>query len=128
MFTLEQIIEIHDRLGSQDALQRYLRALRDVGVAKYDSYVCDGHSEYYGVDGQKLVGPALHETFAIAQAPDKEWFLEYMKQVENEGVGFTEMSRALADHGVERWSFDTEKLTITYLDQASNVLLAENVG
>jgi hypothetical protein len=37
------------------------------------------------------------------------------------------MSRALADHGVEKWTFDTERLTITYFDKAENVLLGEKV-
>lgn len=127
MFTLEQISDIHDRLGNRGALGGYLRALRDIGVETYDSYITDGHSEYLGADGQKLVGPAFHETFAIAEACDKEQFLQYMQQVEQGGVGYVEMSKALADNGVEKWTFDTEMLTITYLDIAGNVLLGEKV-
>ena len=127
MFTLEQITDIHDRLGNRDTLGGYLRALRDIGVETYDSYIADGHSEYFGADGQKLVGPAFHETFAIAETCDKEQFLQYMQQVEQGGVGYVEMSKALADNGVEKWTFDTEKLTITYLDKAGNVLLGEKV-
>lgn len=127
VFTLEQIADIHDRLGSKSSLELYLRALRDIGVARYDSFVSDGHSVYYGVDGQELVGPPFHETFAVAQAADEEWFLQYMKQVEQDGADYVEMSKALAGHGVEKWSFDTEKLTITYLDKAGNVLLGEKV-
>jgi uncharacterized protein YbcV (DUF1398 family) len=127
MFTLEQITEIHDRLGNRDTLVDYLRALRDIGVEAYDSYVTDGHSEYFGAGGYQLVGPAFHETFAIAETCEKEQFLQYMQQVEQGGVGYVEMSRALADHGVERWTFDTERLTITYFDKAENVLLGEKV-
>src|SRR5688572_7358092 len=127
MFTLEQITDIHDRLGFGNTLGAYLRALRDIGVETYDSYITDGHSEYFGADGQKLVGPAFHETFAIAETCDKEQFLQYMQQVEQGGIGYVEMSKALADNGVEKWTFDTEKMTITYLDKAGNVLLSEVV-
>jgi uncharacterized protein YbcV (DUF1398 family) len=127
MFTFDQIADIHDRLGNKDTLGGYLRALRDIGVETYDSYIADGHSEYYGTDGQRLVGPAVHEPFAIAKTCDKEGFLRYMQQVEQGGVGYVEMSRTLANHGVEKWTFDTEKLTITYLDKAGNVLLDEKV-
>ncbi|GAA3241550.1 hypothetical protein GCM10010532_082680 [Dactylosporangium siamense] len=105
----------------------YLRALRDIGVETYDSYVTDGHSEYFGADGQRLVGPAFHETFAIAETCDKEQFLQYMQRVEQGGVGYVEMSKAMADHGVEKWTFDTQRLTITYFDSAGTVLLGENV-
>jgi uncharacterized protein YbcV (DUF1398 family) len=127
MFTLEQITDIHDRLGNSDTLGAYLRALRDIGVETYQSYLTDGHSEYFGVDGQQLLGPAFHESFAIAETCDKEQFLRYMQRVEQEGIGYVEMSKALAGNGVEKWTFDTEKLTITYLDKAGNVLLSEKV-
>src|SRR4051812_29108048 len=100
MFTLEQITDIHDRLGNKGTLGDYLRALQDIGVENYDSYIADGHSEYFGADGQKLVGPAFHETFAIAAACDKEQFLQYMQQVEQGDVGYVEMSKALAYNGV----------------------------
>jgi uncharacterized protein YbcV (DUF1398 family) len=127
MFTLEQITDIHDRLGNSDTLGAYLHALRGIGVETYDSYITDGHAEYFGTDGQKLVGPAFHETFTIADTCDKEQFLRYMQQVEQGGVGYVEMSKALADNGVEEWTFNTEELTITYLDKAGNVLLSENL-
>jgi uncharacterized protein YbcV (DUF1398 family) len=127
MFTIEQITDIHDRLGNSDTLGPYLRALREIGVETYDSYITDGHSEYHGADGQTLVGPAFHERFAIAETCDRQQFLETMREVEQGGLGYVEMSKALADNGVEKWTFDTGKLTITYLDRAGNVLLAENV-
>jgi uncharacterized protein YbcV (DUF1398 family) len=125
--TLEQIADIHDRFGNRDTLGGYLRALREIGVETYDSYVTDGHSEYYGADGRELVGPAFHEPFAVAETCDKEQFLRYMQRVEQGGVGYVEMSRALADNGVEKWTFDTGDLSITYLDKAGNVLLREKV-
>jgi uncharacterized protein YbcV (DUF1398 family) len=127
MFTLEQITEIHGRLGNRETLGGYLHALLVIGVETYDSYITDGRSEYFGADGQKLVGPAFHEAFAIAETCDKERFLQYMQQVGRGGVGYVEMSKALADNGVEKWSFDTGKLTITYLDKSGNVLLTEKV-
>ena len=127
MFTLEQVTDIHDRLGNKGTLGGYLRALRDIGVEAYDSYITDGHSEYFGSDEQILVGPAFHETFAIAETCDREGFLRYMQQVEKGDVGYAEMSKALADIGVEKWMFDTGMLTITYLDKAGNVLLCEKV-
>ena len=127
MFTLEQVTDIHDRLGNKGALGDYLRALRDIGVEAYDSYIADGHSEYSGADGLVLVGPGFHEPFAIAESCDKEEFLRYMLQVEKGGVGYAEMSKALAENGVEKWTFDTDKLTITYVDKSGYVLLREKI-
>jgi len=74
-----------------------------------------------------LVGPAFHETFAIAETCDKEQLLQYIQRVERGGVGYVEMSEALADNGVEKWRFDTEKSTITYLDKSGDALLTEKI-
>jgi uncharacterized protein YbcV (DUF1398 family) len=38
------------------------------------------------------------------------------------------MSRALAAAGVEKWTFDTRALTITYYDRAGLAVLSERVG
>jgi uncharacterized protein YbcV (DUF1398 family) len=127
MFTLEQITDIHDREGGRETLASYLQALRGIGVETYSSYVTDGHSEYFGVAGHQLIGPAFHESFDIADTCDRSRFLQYMQQVEQGGVGYVEMSKALADLGIEKWEFDTERSTITYFDKAGNVLLAEKV-
>lgn len=128
MFTLEQVTHIHDTLGNADTLPDYLRALHAIGVKHYDSFVTDGHSEYYGEGGHKVLSPSYHETFQVGDSSDKGAFLEYMKLVEQGGVGYEEMSKRLAELGVEKWTFDTEALTITYYDKAGQPLLVEELA
>ena len=55
MFTFEQINDIHDRLGNAETLAQYLEALKNIGVDKYDSFITDGHSEYFGKDGNEML-------------------------------------------------------------------------
>lgn len=128
MFSLEDITRIHDELGSADTLPEYLRALRDIGVRHYDSFVTDGRSEYHSVDGRTLVSDAAHSTFAVSDTCDRDAFVAYMKVVEQGGVGYEEMSQHMADLGVEKWTFDTADLTITYSDKAGRTLLSEQVA
>lgn len=78
VFTLEQITDIHDRLGAKETLGDYLRALRGIGVQTYDSYLTDGHSEYFGADGQTLIGRAFHEVIVVAPTSEPEWLRQYM--------------------------------------------------
>jgi len=61
MFTLEQINHIHDQLGNAETLSEYLEALKKIGVETYDSFITDGHSEYFGKSGHKVVSPPVHE-------------------------------------------------------------------
>ena len=38
------------------------------------------------------------------------------------------MSRGLAQSSVEKWTFDTNKMTMTYYDRGGNVMLVEEIG
>jgi uncharacterized protein YbcV (DUF1398 family) len=127
MFTLHQINDIHHRLGKQQTLPGYLQALNAIGVIKADSYLTDGHSEYFGADGQTLVGPAVHQEFSIAANSNREDFLKHLSLHEQGKTSYLEMSQGLAASGIEKWSFDTSKMTIAYYDNEGNELLVESV-
>jgi uncharacterized protein YbcV (DUF1398 family) len=128
MFTLKQINEIHDRAGNEETLGLYLRELRAIGVDTYDSYITDGHSVYIGEDGQQLESPPAHERFEVAETSDREAFLAHMSLVEQGKLGYVEMSRAFAGSGVEKWTFDTQKMTLTYYGIDGMVMLAEEIA
>jgi len=128
MFTLEQINNLHDRLGKADTLAQYLEALKIIGVDRCDSFIADGHSEYLGKGGHKVVSPAVHEKLSIAGTSDREGFLNHL-DLHNQGkTSYLEMSKGLADSGVERWTFDTNKMTMTYYDKDGNELLVEAIN
>ena len=127
MFTLEQINNIHDRLGNAETLSQYLEALKNIGVDAYDSFITDGHSEYFGKGGHKVVSPPVHEKLTIAETSDRESFLKHLN-LHNQGkTPYLEMSKGLADSGIEKWTFDTNKMTIAYYDKGGNEILVEAI-
>ena len=116
MFTLEQINDIHDRLGNAETLSQYLEALKNIGVDYYDSFITDGHSEYFGKGGHKVISPPVHEDLSIGKSCNRESFLNHLN-LHNEGkTNYLEMSKGLADSGIEKWTFDTNKMTIAYYE------------
>lgn len=127
MFTLDQINDIHDRLGSADTLTEYLLALRDIGITSYDSFITDGHSEYHGADTPTLVSLPTHEILTIADVADKAAFREHLRLHEAGQTSYLDMSKALAESGVEKWTFDTRKLTIACYDKAGNQMKTEPI-
>ena len=128
MFTLQQVTDIHDLLGTSDNLPAYLHALHEVGVETYDSFITDGHSVYRGKNGHTVTTPAYHDTFAVAETGDKKQFLHVMQRVEQGKLGYDDMSKALADAGVYKWTFDTSNLTMAYYDKAGTQLLLEHLA
>lgn len=127
MFTLEQIDDIHDRLGRQDTLGQYLQALNAIGVERSDSFIADGHSEHFGKGNETVVTPPTHEVLAIAGTSSRNGLVEHLARHSQGKTSYVEMSKGLADSGVEKWSFDTSALTIAYYDKAGNELLVEAV-
>lgn len=128
MFTLEQIDDIHRRFGNADTLSQYLEALRNIGVDKYDSFITDGHSEYFDKHSHKIVSTPVHEKLSIAETCNRESFLKHLN-LHNQGkTNYLEMSKGLADSGIEKWTFDTNKMTIGYYDTDGNEILIERIN
>ena len=127
MFTIEQIHDVHDRLGNAETLAAYLRALNAIGVETSDSFVADGHSEYFGKGGSRVVSAPVHEKLTVAETANRKSLLEHLR-LHNQGeTSYLEMSKGLADSGVEKWTFDMNEMTIAYYDSAGNEMLVETV-
>jgi uncharacterized protein YbcV (DUF1398 family) len=127
VFTIEQIEDLHDRLGSADTLPDYVQSLAALGVLSYSSFVCNGHSEYLGTDGQRVVSGAAHDLLAIAHESDRDKFLDHLGRQERSETSYVEMSSGLAESGVEGWTVDTHSMTMTVYDRSGNVLLVRQI-
>ena len=127
MFTIEQIDDIHDRLGNADTLVEYLRSLNAIGVERSDSFLADGHTEYFGKNRHKVVTAPAHEMLTIAERGNRQGLLEHLS-LHNQGkTDYLEMSKGLAESGIAKWTFDTTRMTIAYYDRAGNEMLVEAI-
>ena len=128
MFTIEQINDLHARLGSAKTLPEYVRALKALGVERYDSYLADGHSEYFGQGGHRVVSPPVHEVLPVAETGQRETFLQHLSRHQRRQTTYVEMSRGLAQSGIEKWTVDTGRMTMTFYDQTGREMLAEQIS
>jgi uncharacterized protein YbcV (DUF1398 family) len=128
VFTIEHINDLHARLGSAKTLAEYVRALKALGVERYDSYLADGHSEYFGQGGYRVVSPAVHEVLPVAETGEREMFLQHLRRHERRETTYLEMSRGLAQSGIEKWTVDTGRMTMTFYDKAGSAMLVERIS
>jgi uncharacterized protein YbcV (DUF1398 family) len=128
MFTIEQIRDIHDRLGTIERFPDYVRELGAIGVVRYDSYVSDGHSEYFAQNGRSVVSAAVHEMLAVNEASDREKVVEHLRLHQLGRTSYLEMSEGLAGSGVEKWAVDTNAMTLTYVDKQGRELVTEVIS
>ena len=127
MFTLAQINAIHDQLGSANTLFEYVCALNAIGVEKVDSYVTDGHSEYFGTHGHKVSSPPAHNPLTVAKTSNRESFLRHLTLHDQGKTTYIEMSEELAASGIEKWTVDINKATMTFYDTAGNEMRSEAI-
>ncbi|WP_161883154.1 DUF1398 domain-containing protein [Deinococcus alpinitundrae] len=127
MFTIEQINELHSRLGKASTFSEYVRSLRAIGVKRYNSYLIDGHSEYLGEGGYKITSPPVHESFPVSDLSSKQDFLSHLELHSRGKTTYLEMSKGLAEAGIEEWTVDTDKMTMTYYDKSNVEMLSEQI-
>jgi uncharacterized protein YbcV (DUF1398 family) len=128
MFTIEQINDLHTRLGSARTFPEYMRALKALGVQRYDSYLADGHSEYFGHGCHRIVSPPVHEVFPVAETGEREAFLQHLRWHERRQTSYLEMSRGLAQSGITKWTVDTDRMTMTFYDKTDREMLVEQIS
>ncbi len=128
MFTIDQINDVHARLGSAKRFPEYVRALRALGVELSDSFLADGHSEYFGQGGHRIVSPPVHEVLPVAETGQREAFLQHLGRHERRETTYLEMSRGLAQSGIEKWTVDTGRMTMTFYDKAGREMLVEHIS
>lgn len=127
VFTIEQIQDLHNRLGKASTLREYALALQRLGIERYDSYLVDGHSEYFGQGGQRVVSPPEHEVLEVAATSQREMLLEHLGRHERGETTYLEMSRGLAESGIEKWTVDTGRMTMKFYDRAGKEMLVEQI-
>jgi uncharacterized protein YbcV (DUF1398 family) len=105
----------------------YVMALKQLGIEKADSYLVDGHSQYFGAGGYCIESDPVHEKLLIADNSNKESFLRHISLHEQGKTDYLAMSRGLAESGIEKWTIDTNAATISYYDKEGIPLLVESI-
>jgi uncharacterized protein YbcV (DUF1398 family) len=127
MFTLDQIQQAHSKVRSGADFPHYIKELIKMGVASYDTYVSDGHTEYFGTDNSRLLSEARYPPLEIAQQSDVQQFRHYLLIHQQGETSYPVFCAHSAKTGVEKWTVDITTLTCTYYDKKGNQLLEEEI-
>ena len=127
MFQLNEITDAHSKVKTGADFPAYIQDLLKLGVKKYDSFVSDGHTVYFGDDNYRLASKAKYRRLTIANISDKERFKHYLKNHQRGQTDYPTFCKDSAETGVEKWTVDINKMTCTYYDKAKNKMLEEQI-
>lgn len=125
MFTLEQIKAAHFKVKSGADFPNYVQDMIRLGVTGYESYVTDGHTDYFGKNGFKISSAAKYEALAVASHGNISQFQEDLKEHQQGKTDYPTFCKDCAGSGVEKWVVSMGKMTCAYYDKAGNEMLVE---
>lgn len=79
MFTIEQIKAAHSKVKSGADFPNFIKDLAGFGVTSYETYVSDGHTDYYGNYEFKITSDPKYQTLTIAAISDAKRFETKLK-------------------------------------------------
>lgn len=125
MFTIEQIKSAHSKVKSGADFPNYVQDLLKLEVTYYETYVADGHTDYFGKQDFKISSEEKYDKLIIA---DNSNLLQFQADIKAHQQGKTNYPTFCADcakSGIEKWTVDMVKMTCSYYDKAGNEMLVE---
>jgi uncharacterized protein YbcV (DUF1398 family) len=127
MFSIAQIKEAHSRVQSGADFPIYIQELIALGVLGYDTFVNDGHVEYFGADNFRAVAAETYPDIAIAPFANKERFIEFLVMHQGGQTDYLTFCNHAGQCGIAKWSVNIVEMTCTYLDQSGVAVLIEKI-
>ena len=125
MFTIDQIKAAHSKVKSGADFPNYIQELVQLGVTSYETYVSDGHTDYFGKDAYQTSTTPAYDTLFIAEISNAEQFKIDLKAHQQGQTDYPTFCKDCAKSGIEKWTVAMDKMTCTYYDKAENELLTE---
>ena len=127
MFTIAQIKEAHDKVKSGADFPKYIQDLINLGVIGYDTFVADGHVEYFGADNFRTTAAETYATLAVATSANKERFIEFLVMHQEGQTDYLTFCKQAAQCGIAQWTVNIIEKTCTYFDNNQNSILIEKI-
>ncbi|MBA3706532.1 MAG: DUF1398 domain-containing protein [Bacteroidetes bacterium] len=127
MFTLEQIKTAHSKVKSGLDFPAYIKEIKQFGVTYYETFVSDGHTDYFGVSDYKTSSTAKYDTLNVAETSQPQKFKLDLITHQQGKTDYKTFSNDCAKSGIEKCAVSMDKMTCTYYDKAGNEILVENV-
>ena len=127
MFTEEQIKTALGKTRSGADFPAYIRDLKKLGVSNYETFVADGHTDYYGANNYKTTAPAKYDTKPIAAMSNETQFKADLKAHQAGKTNYPTFCNDAAKSGIEKWAVCMDKMSCIYYDKAGNKVLVEKI-
>lgn len=126
-FTLEQIRIAHAKVKSGADFPAYIREMKQLGVLQYETFVADGHTDFFGDNHYSISSPAKYDTLEIAAQSNEEMFKADLLAHQQGKTDYRLFCADCAKSGIDKWRVDINNMTCTYYDKNGTMILVEDI-
>ena len=127
MFTAEQLKAAHSQVKSGADFPAYIQDIRKLGVTYYETFVTNGHTNYFGTENHKVCSTARYDSLVISENSNSDQFKADLKTHQQGKTDFPTFCTQCAASGIEKWVIEMDAMTCTYYDKAGNEVLVESI-
>ena len=127
MFTKEEIKAAHSKVKSGADFPAYIQDLKELGIISYETFVSDGHSDYYGANNYKASSTPGYEVLIISDTIHEEQFKSDLKSHQQGNTDYLRFCNDAAKSRIEKWLIDMDKMTCAYYSKDGKKILTENI-
>lgn len=127
MFTLEEIQSAHQKVKSGSDFPQYIQDLKTIGVKIYETFVRDGHTEYFGKDGNRISSLPKYDPIEIAENCQYAKFREILRFHQEGKSDYFTFCKEVAEAGIAKWMVDVDKLNCIYFDSNNTLIYEEEI-
>ncbi|WP_228452197.1 DUF1398 domain-containing protein [Chryseobacterium sp. c4a] len=126
-FTVEDIKTEHQKVKSGADFPQYIKAIKNLGVSHYTSFVADGNTEYFDGNNESAHTGSKYDKLIIAETVNLENFKTRLKLHQQGGTDYITFCKDCAENGVEGWVMDLTAMTCSYFDNDRRNVLVEQI-
>lgn len=128
MFTVQQIKEAHSKVKSGADFPKYIQEIKNLGVTRFETWVKDSHTTYFGLNDFKTQSEPMYENLKISEEVNTTKFTEVLKSHQKGETDYFTFCKDSANTGIEKWVVDLNKMTCIYFDQEGIDVLTEKIA
>ncbi|MCG2794100.1 MAG: DUF1398 domain-containing protein [Weeksellaceae bacterium] len=127
MFTLAQIEAAHSNVQSGKDFPEFAKKIKEMGVSSVETFVEDGSTTYYGMDGSQVTSAQQYAPLLIFGLVNPEKFLADLRHHQQGYSDFFQFCKDCSDSGIYKWVVDLGAKTCTYFDSQGNHIFEEKI-
>jgi len=127
MFTIAQIKQAHSKVKTGEDFPAYIQDIIQLGVQGYDTFVNDGHVEYFGANDFRTAATDTYERITVAPSANKERFIESLVMHQGGQTDYLTFCHHAAQCGIAKWSVNIIEMTCSYFDLSDATIIIEKI-